>query len=527
MPTAFLEDFETDGNGTRYTTSIPESIISADQYFTRTDDTGPTSIFGAFGNTDGFWFGASDFDGPGNTTQSETMTFTGIDISGLLDLNFSGSFAAFFNFNGYWDADTLVYFEVSIDGGAFEKVMQFAAVDDKNNELAAIDEDLDGIGDGELLSADFATFSSAFSGTGTTLDLRVTFQNLTQSGEDFQLDTLEISGTRFAPDAVDDTNTSNESELVSLDLLANDTDDQGDPVTIIAGGGTGVQTPIFVTSAGGREGSVIFFSEGSLNFAFDPLENFEDLNEGETDTVTISYTVTDGTGETDTADVILTIEGELNSLDGDDNDNNLDGTSGDDIINAFAGDDNIDGGEGADLLYGGDGDDIFFIDNAGDVAVEASGEGYDRVNTTVTHTLSQNIEMGTAKGGLDINLTGNDENNWLNGNSGDNVLRDGAGNDRLQGGGGDDTLIGGAGNDNLFGDGGIDTFVFVNGDGSDVIWDFEASEIIDLSGTSAADFASLDIFDAASGANVDYGTGVVVVSGVFAADLNASHFDFG
>ena len=100
MPTAFFEDFETDGNGTRYETSIDEFLSGgrrgSSDFFARVDDTTETgtSISGSYGNTDGSWFAVADFDGRGNATQSETMTFTGIDISGLTDLNFSGSFAS-------------------------------------------------------------------------------------------------------------------------------------------------------------------------------------------------------------------------------------------------------------------------------------------------------------------------------------------------------------------------------------------------------------------------------------------------
>ena len=219
-------------------------------------------------------------------------------------------------------------------------------------------------------------------------------------------------------------------------------------------------------------------------------------------------------------------EGESNTIEGDDGDNVLDGTPADDTINGGAGNDTIDGAEGADTMDGGTGDDIFNVDNAGDTVIEAAGEGYDRVNTTVSYTLAENVEMGTARGTADIDLTGNSGDNWLNGNAGSNVLTGLAGNDRLQGRGGNDTLDGGAGNDNLFGGDGIDTFVFADGDGTDVIRDFETGEIIDLSGTSTADFAALDIRDVASGAYVDYGTGVIVVAGVAAADLDASHFDF-
>ena len=534
MPTAFLEEFETDGNGTRYTTSISEFLSgsffgSATQYFTRTDDTfaSGTAIIGSFTNTDGFWFGAMDTDQTGATTHSETMTFTGIDISNLTDLNFSGSFASFLGAFNTWDPDTQVYFEVSIDGGAYTRIMQFASTEDVANRPAAFDADLDGVGEGATLSSEFADFSAAISGTGTTLDLRVTFENLNELGEEFQMDSLEITGTSTIDLAVDDLSTSAEDAPVFLDLLGNDAVGGSNPITITANSGGGIGLPFIVTSAGGREGSVIMFEGGALNFAFDPLGNFIDLESGETDTVTISYTVTeDVTGETDTADVILTIEGESNTIEGDDGDNVLDGTPADDTINGGAGNDTIDGAEGADTMDGGTGDDIFNVDNAGDTVIEAAGEGYDRVNTTVSYTLAENVEMGTARGTADIDLTGNGGDNWLNGNAGSNVLTGLAGNDRLQGRGGNDTLDGGAGNDNLYGGDGIDTFVFADGDGTDVIRDFETGEIIDLSGTSAADFAALDIRDVASGAYVDYGTGVIVVAGVAAADLDASHFDF-
>ena len=525
MPTAFFEGFETDGNGTRYTTSMDEFLgggrRGANDFFSRTDDTSEsgTAIAGSYGNTDGSWFAVADFDGGGNATQSETMTFSDIDISGLTDLNFGGSFASFFNFSGFWDANTQVFFEVSIDGGSFEKVLQFASVSDQRNQQAALDTDLDGIGDGAVLGSDFADFSTAISGTGSTLDLRVTFENLTQGGEDFHMDNLEITGTSTVDLAVDDMSTSAEGDTVFLDLLANDGIGAGSPVTILSGGGAGIFSAVTVTSADGREGSAFFADAGTLNFAFDPLGNFDDLDAGETDTVTISYTVTDGNGETDTAEVVLTIEGEAEELDGDETDNNLDGTAGNDVINGNAGNDTIDGGAGSDTMDGGTGNDIFFVDDAGDVVVEAAGEGYDRVNTTITHTLAENVEMATARGTADIDLTGNDGNNWLNGNAGSNVLTGLAGNDRLQGKAGADTLDGGTGNDNLFGGADIDTFVFADGDGSDVIWDFEDGEIINLAGTSATSFDDLDIFDAASGANIDYGTGVVVVSGVTTAEI--------
>jgi Ca2+-binding RTX toxin-like protein len=96
----------------------------------------------------------------------------------------------------------------------------------------------------------------------------------------------------------------------------------------------------------------------------------------------------------------------------------------------------------------------------------------------------------------------------------------------VQGGAGDDMLSGGAGNDNLFGQAGIDTFIFADGDGIDVIRDFETGEAIDLSATSATSFGDLVLTDVASGALIDYGTGKIVLSGMAISDVGADDFIF-
>ena len=61
----------------------------------------------------------------------------------------------------------------------------------------------------------------------------------------------------------------------------------------------------------------------------------------------------------------------------------------------------------------------------------------------------------------------------LYGNAGNDKLYGDAGNDSLSGGAGADTLEGGAGSDKLTGGDGADIFVYNNGDGADVITDYE------------------------------------------------------
>ncbi|HEY8383379.1 MAG TPA: calcium-binding protein [Microvirga sp.] len=118
----------------------------------------------------------------------------------------------------------------------------------------------------------------------------------------------------------------------------------------------------------------------------------------------------------------------------------------------------LDGGAGADVLRGGAGNDTYVVDVASDSV--SDNAGIDTVETSVTYTLSGEIENLTALGLANADLTGNALANALTGNGAANVLRGGAGDDVLQGGAGNDRLFGGAGRDALQGDIGQDIFVF-------------------------------------------------------------------
>ena len=126
---------------------------------------------------------------------------------------------------------------------------------------------------------------------------------------------------------------------------------------------------------------------------------------------------------------------------GNDGNNIITGNSATNVLTGGGGDDKLNGGAGADSMIGGLGDDIFTVDDAGDVVVEAAGEGTDTVQASVSYVLSSDVENLTLLGSLSINATGNALGNAVTGNSGNNLLDGGGGVDTLKGGSGDDTYI--------------------------------------------------------------------------------------
>ncbi|MEQ1696450.1 MAG: peroxidase family protein [Hyphomicrobiaceae bacterium] len=154
------------------------------------------------------------------------------------------------------------------------------------------------------------------------------------------------------------------------------------------------------------------------------------------------------------------------------------GEDGSDILNGGDGADTLDGGLGADTMTGGDGNDIFKVDNVNDVVIEAGGGGSDTVRSTLSYTLSANVESLVLLGAATVG-TGNAGNNTLNGASSNQVLT-------LNGGDGSDTLMGSTANGNILNGGdGADTLITIGGgntltggDGNDQYTSVSASDTI-------------------------------------------------
>ncbi|WP_342131790.1 type I secretion C-terminal target domain-containing protein, partial [Hydrogenophaga sp. OTU3427] len=178
-----------------------------------------------------------------------------------------------------------------------------------------------------------------------------------------------------APDAVNDSVNFTAQAVVNGNVLTNDTDANGDPLTVTAYtiGGTTHQTFEVVRVSGtnsGNESTFTLLSDGSYI-----------LNAGSSwsGPVTVTYTVADQQGGYDTATLTLsgtraaptvnTVPGATSGAD------TLTGLPGSDSISGLAGNDTLNGAGGTDTLTGGTGADSLTGGAGADTFVWGSGHG--------------------------------------------------------------------------------------------------------------------------------------------------------
>jgi Ca2+-binding RTX toxin-like protein len=149
----------------------------------------------------------------------------------------------------------------------------------------------------------------------------------------------------------------------------------------------------------------------------------------------------------------------------------LNGEDGNDSLNGGEGSDILNGGLGANNLSGGVGNDTYIVGGNSDFVTESVLEGVDTVISSITYTLTSNVENLTLTGIGIIGGTGNEQDNTLIGNGAANILNGGTGNDILIGGEGSDVLSGDVGDDVMAGGVGDDVYTLAIGDGFDSIDD--------------------------------------------------------
>ena len=262
------------------------------------------------------------------------------------------------------------------------------------------------------------------------------------------------------------------------------------------------------TLDGGTGADVMLGGAGDDYYLIDTIADrmIETLGEGfDTAFTTVSLTLAAdadiealrAADATSTAALDLTGNGLGQILAGNAGANRLNGGGGDDYLEGRGGVDTLDGGTGNDVLRGGADNDYYLVDSIGDRILEAGGEGYDAVFTTVSFQLEsgseiEELRVADAGGVAAVNLLGNAFNQVLAGNAGANYLFGSGGDDHLEGRGGNDTLDGGSGNDVLRGGDGADVFQWTSIGGNDRILDF-------VRGTDRIDLSQLDAVAGSAG----------------------------
>ncbi|MBT6293000.1 MAG: tandem-95 repeat protein, partial [Rhodospirillaceae bacterium] len=296
---------------------------------------------------------------------------------------------------------------------------------------------------------------------------------------------VEVTAVNDAPIAGTTAITAFENAIISGRLEATDVD--GDDLDFTLVSGTGVDSGLVSISPNGI-------------FTFDPNGDFSALGEGETGSVSFTYSVSDGTAPAVEQTVTITVNG-VGEFD-----DTISGGDGNDTIYGGLGNDTIDGGAGDDLLDGGAGNDVFLASDGTDTII--AGTGFDTLRLGLQHSL-EDVFYGDTDGdgsfddlivqfsddGIVINETHIQDhlsqpvdtiefdydqngvldtfrlaNNLNNANTiaaslitgtaaGDEVIGGSAG-DIILGHAGDDRLEGGLGSDRIEGGDGIDTAVY-------------------------------------------------------------------
>ncbi|HSR44476.1 MAG TPA: immunoglobulin-like domain-containing protein [Acidimicrobiia bacterium] len=191
--------------------------------------------------------------------------FRQADLSGATSATLTFSYEQ----NNTFGTDPVVVLEVSGNGGGSWSALQSYTVNiDINSPVSQ--------------SFDISAYAAA--------DTQIRFRNtIASSGHDFYLDDVQIEATFAAnnpPVAVDDADGTLADAAVVVDVLANDSDPDSDPLTVDS-----------VTQ--GANGTVV---NNGTNVTYTPNASWTGID-------TFTYTVSDGNGGLDTATVTVTVSG--------------------------------------------------------------------------------------------------------------------------------------------------------------------------------------------------------------------------
>ena len=137
-------------------------------------------------------------------------------------------------------------------------------------------------------------FDNVPAGGSTTTSITYTLSD-GNGGTDTATVTVTINGVNDDPNAVNDSVTATESSSVVIDMLANDTDIDSDALSVSS------------LDTSNLQGNLVDNGDGT--FTYDANQQFDYLSDGQTATDIFEYSIDDGLGGIDTAQVMITIQG--------------------------------------------------------------------------------------------------------------------------------------------------------------------------------------------------------------------------
>lgn len=409
-------------------------IFEREQYHEPTDASQTNSALKLYGT------GGGSANDAGTPVSTSVLRFAATDGSGHADTVRNVEFRIA-DIDGGTGAD-----EDGGTSGAYRDGVVIRAYDADGNEVPVTFTPGSGVtATGNTLSADPSAAPTTYSDeagsalvqiAGPVARIEIDYSNFGDTAQrilvgDVSFSTIPEGAENSAPVAVNDSDDILANGVAVVNVLANDSDPDGDTLS--------------VSSATSTDGTVTI--DANNNVVFTP-------NLGFRGDAVIDYTISDGQGGTASAQVTVGVTS--------------DGiVSGDDTANLI--DTSYTGDPDGDLVDAGDA--VISGDSPNDDRVEAGG-GNDTVNAGVGDD--------TVSGGEGNDLiSGEAGDDSLSGDAGNDELRGGAGNDTLAGGAGEDTLTGGAGNDVAHG--GSDNDTITTGSGSDTVTGGTGDDVINTS----------------------------------------------
>ncbi len=330
-----------DGNGGIDTATVSVTVggtndapVAVNDAATVAEDSGATAINVL----------ANDTDGDGDTLTvtaatngaNGTVTFTATGVSYTPNANFNGtdSFTYTISDGNGGTASATVSVTVTAVNDAPDAVNDSASVteDSLNNAINVLANDTDV--DGNTLSVTAATNGAngtvTFTATGVSYTPNANFNGSDSftytisdgnGGTDTATVSVTVGGANDAPDAVNDSATVVEdSSANAINVLANDTDGDGDTLVVTA-------------ATNGANGTVTFTATG---VSYTPNANFSGSD-------SFTYTISDGNGGTDTATVRVTVTGVNDAPDAVNDSATVAEDSSNNPINVLVNDTDVDG----------------------------------------------------------------------------------------------------------------------------------------------------------------------------------------